>query len=60
MKRTKYIFKIYYIGSEKYYGSQRQNEFFTIEDSIIDILTKGDISRILKTQGLNLRVEQID
>lgn len=51
MKRTKYIFKIYYIGSEKYFGSQRQNEFFTVEDCIIDILTKRGYIKDFKNSG---------
>ncbi|TFF84964.1 MAG: tRNA pseudouridine(38-40) synthase TruA, partial [Promethearchaeota archaeon] len=35
-------FKIYYIGKEKYYGSQRQSNVLTIEDQLIDILIKRD------------------
>ncbi|MBD3198050.1 MAG: tRNA pseudouridine(38-40) synthase TruA [Candidatus Lokiarchaeota archaeon] len=34
----KYLFKYYYIGYEKFYGSQRQKEYSTIEDTIIRAL----------------------
>jgi len=51
MRRTNYIFKIYYIGSEKYYGSQRQNEFSTVEDCIIDILIKRGYIKDFKNSG---------
>ncbi|TFF94609.1 MAG: tRNA pseudouridine(38-40) synthase TruA [Promethearchaeota archaeon] len=36
----KYFFKIYYIGKQKYHGSQRQSNVLTIEDQLIDILIK--------------------
>jgi tRNA pseudouridine38-40 synthase len=37
-KRKKYIFKFYYIGLKKYYGSQRQPDVLTIEDVLIEVL----------------------
>lgn len=40
--RKKYLFKLYYIGLEKYYGSQRQPNFLTIEDVLIDVLKKRE------------------
>jgi tRNA pseudouridine38-40 synthase len=40
----RYLFKFFYIGSENYYGSQRQNNLETIEDCLINGLTiKGYI-----------------
>ena len=44
MPSKRYLFKFYYIGSENYYGSQRQNGLETIEDSLINaLITKGYI-----------------
>ncbi|MFX0023211.1 MAG: tRNA pseudouridine(38-40) synthase TruA [Candidatus Hermodarchaeota archaeon] len=38
MLKSKFLFKVYYIGTEEYYGSQRQPNLMTIEDSILDAL----------------------
>lgn len=38
MTKLKFLFKIYYIGKKQYYGSQRQNDFLTIEQSILSVL----------------------
>lgn len=47
MKKYRYLFKIYYIGKSKYYGSQRQPNFLTIEDEILRALVKrGYIANI--------------
>ncbi|TFF98324.1 MAG: tRNA pseudouridine(38-40) synthase TruA [Promethearchaeota archaeon] len=35
---NKYLFKYYYIGLDKYFGSQRQNNVLTIEDRVIKTL----------------------
>ena len=44
MNTKRYLFKFFYIGSKKYYGSQRQNGLETIEDCLINGLTiKGYI-----------------
>ena len=44
MADQRYLFKFYYIGSEKYYGSQRQNKLPTIESTLIRVLqNKGYI-----------------
>ncbi|MFX1377573.1 MAG: tRNA pseudouridine synthase A [Promethearchaeota archaeon] len=40
MTHSKFIFKIYYIGRDKYYGSQRQPYFLTIEQGVINALKK--------------------
>jgi len=41
---------MYYIGKQKYHGSQRQSDFLTIEDQLIDILIKrnyiDDLERV--------------
>jgi tRNA pseudouridine38-40 synthase len=39
---SRYCFKYYYIGLDKYYGSQRQPEVLTIEGQIIDVLKKRE------------------
>ena len=41
-ENTKFLFKFYYIGSEKFYGSQRQLNFPTIESYLINALIKKD------------------
>lgn len=41
-EKTKFLFKFYYIGSEKFYGSQRQLNFPTIESYLINALIKKD------------------
>lgn len=44
MNTERYLFKFFYIGSKKYYGSQRQNGLETIEDCIINgLILKGYI-----------------
>ncbi|MFX1591078.1 MAG: tRNA pseudouridine synthase A [Promethearchaeota archaeon] len=37
---SKFLFKIYYFGNRKYYGSQRQPYFVTIEQCLLDVLKK--------------------
>ncbi|MFX0018577.1 MAG: tRNA pseudouridine synthase A [Promethearchaeota archaeon] len=39
-EKSKYLFKFYYIGSKKYYGSQRQLNTPTIEKLLINALLK--------------------
>ncbi len=39
-EKSKYLFKFYYIGSKKYYGSQRQLNSPTIENFLISALQK--------------------
>ena len=38
MEKTRYIFKFYYIGKKKYHGSQRQPDYLTIEDCLLNAL----------------------
>jgi len=40
ISNSKFLFKFYYIGRRKYYGSQRQPDFLTIEQCILDVLKK--------------------
>ncbi len=47
MTNSKFLFKIYYIGKKKYYGSQRQLNFLTNEKSILSVLkSRGYIHKI--------------
>lgn len=38
MERNRYLFKIYYIGKSKFFGSQRQKNLLTIEECILNAL----------------------
>ncbi|TXT58504.1 MAG: tRNA pseudouridine synthase A [Promethearchaeota archaeon] len=38
LSKSKYFFKLYYIAKERYYGSQRQDDVLTIENTVIDTL----------------------
>ena len=51
MEKSKYLFKIYYIGKSKFYGSQRQRSFLTIEDCILKALMKKKYIRNNKLSG---------
>ncbi len=47
MEKTRYLLKFYYIGSKKYFGSQRQPDYTTIEECLIIALQeKGYIDNI--------------
>ena len=51
MLNSKFLFKIYYIGKDNYYGSQRQPNFKTIEQCILNALKKrGYIDEINNSQ----------
>ncbi|MFX1390567.1 MAG: hypothetical protein ACFE9Z_10925 [Promethearchaeota archaeon] len=50
MVKTKYLFKIYYIGS-KFHGSQRQSKVMTVEDYIIyELQKKGYIIELKNSE----------
>ncbi|MFW9875773.1 MAG: tRNA pseudouridine synthase A [Candidatus Thorarchaeota archaeon] len=51
MDRSKYLFKIYYIGKSKFYGSQRQSNFLTIEDCVLKAFVKKKYIHNLKLSG---------
>jgi len=51
MAKSKFLFKIYYIGKKKYYGSQRQCDFLTIEQCLL---------RALKKRGYIHKLNNID
>jgi tRNA pseudouridine38-40 synthase len=51
MQKNKYLFKIYYLGTAKYYGSQRQPSYLTVEDCILKALVKKNYIRNIKLSG---------
>ena len=52
MERCRYLLKIYYLCTKKFYGSQRQNDFLTIENCLLNsLLTKGYFEDV-KSAGL--------
>lgn len=52
MTRIRYLFKMYYIGSKRFYGSQRQKNMLTIEDSILDGLLSTRYIKDFKRSGI--------
>lgn len=52
MEKNKYLFKVYYIGKKKYYGSQRQRDFLTIEGCLLEALNEKEY--INKAENLGL------
>ena len=54
MEKKKYFLKFYYIGKEKYYGSQRQPDFLTIEDELIDVLKKRKYIKDIETSDFQV------
>ncbi|MHA2280877.1 MAG: tRNA pseudouridine synthase A [Promethearchaeota archaeon] len=47
MEKNRYLFKMFYFGKSKYYGSQRQPNVLTIEDCVLDaFITKKYINSI--------------
>jgi len=54
MEKTRYLFKFYYIGSKKYFGSQRQPDYTTIEDCLIAALQEKDYINDIKQSGFEV------
>jgi tRNA pseudouridine38-40 synthase len=54
MEKTRYLFKFYYIGSKKYYGSQRQPNYNTIEQSLIKALLEKNYITEIKQSGFEV------
>ncbi len=48
MTKSKFLFKFYYIGTHKYYGSQRQGNILTIENTILKALENRNYIHKLK------------
>lgn len=54
MERTRYLIKFYYIGSGKYFGSQRQIKFETVEDNLIRCLLETNHIQNIETSGFEM------
>ena len=54
MEKTRYLFKFYYIGLKKYYGSQRQVNLITIEDRVITALQEKDYITNINQSGFEV------
>ncbi|TFF83855.1 MAG: tRNA pseudouridine(38-40) synthase TruA [Promethearchaeota archaeon] len=54
MERKRYLIKFYYIGSEKYFGSQRQSKFETIENQIIRSLLERNYIKDIENAGFEV------
>ncbi len=54
MEKTRYIFKFYYIGSKKYYGSQRQPDYPTVEECLLNALKERNYIKDDKKSGFEV------
>jgi tRNA pseudouridine38-40 synthase len=54
MERQRYLFKLYYIGSKKFYGSQRQLEFLTVESCLLNALIEKRYIKSAKSSGFEV------
>jgi len=54
MEKSRYIFKFYYIGSKKYYGSQRQPDYLTVEDCLLSALKERKYIKDDKKSGFEV------
>ena len=54
MEKSRYIFKFYYIGSQKYYGSQRQPDYLTVEECLLNALKERKYIKDDKNSGFEV------
>lgn len=54
MEKTRYLFKFYYIGHKKYFGSQRQPDYPTIEECLITALQEKEYLTDIKQSGFEV------
>ena len=54
MEKIRYLFKFYYSGSDKFHGSQRQNGYLTVEDTLIDGLKERDYINDVTDSGFEV------
>jgi tRNA pseudouridine38-40 synthase len=54
MEKNRYLFKMYYLGKSKYYGSQRQPHFLTIEDCVLDALIDRNYIKNNRASGFEV------
>jgi len=54
MVKSRYLFKFYYIGKPKYFGSQRQKKLLTIEKCLLNALITRSYIREVDTSGFEV------
>jgi len=54
MVKKRYFFKFYYIGSKKYHGSQRQPDYPTVENCLLNALKERKYIRDYKESGFEV------
>lgn len=54
MENSRFLFKFYYIGSKKYFGSQRQPDYLTIEELLLNALQEKDYINDIKKAGFEV------
>jgi tRNA pseudouridine38-40 synthase len=54
MENTRYLFKFFYIGTKKYFGSQRQPNHISIEQSLITALQEKKYIKNIKESGFEV------
>ena len=54
MEKSRYIFKFYYIGSKKFYGSQRQPDYLTVEECLLSALKERKYIKDDKESGFEV------
>jgi len=54
MEKSRYIFKFYYIGSKKYHGSQRQPDYLTVEECLLNALKERKYIKDEKKSGFEV------
>jgi len=54
MEKSRYIFKFYYIGSKRYHGSQRQPDYLTVEECLLNALKEREYIKDEKKSGFEV------
>ena len=54
MVKSRYLFRFYYIGKKKYFGSQRQINLLTIEKCLLNALLTKSYIREVETSGFEV------
>ncbi|MFX1376113.1 MAG: tRNA pseudouridine synthase A [Promethearchaeota archaeon] len=54
MEKSRYLFKIFYIGKSKFYGSQRQPNLLTIEDCLLNALNEKKYIQNIRKSGFEV------
>lgn len=54
MVYSRYLFKFYYIGNPKYFGSQRQKNLLTIEKCLLNALLTKNYIKEIETSGFEV------